>query len=88
MADSPDDRSGIAGYRRTQQRYGAIHNDATPDDTESGDQFHTVGQIPDDSNLQSSTTCGGEPEPLIRTNTGGVDLNDSNAMAGGRAVGG
>jgi len=44
MADSSGDRSGIANYRRTQQRYGAIHNNATRDTTSDG-SFHTTGHV-------------------------------------------
>ena len=39
------DGSGIANYRRTQQRYGTVHTNATRDDTASDGSFHTVGHV-------------------------------------------
>ena len=77
-------------YRETQAASSGVHPDGggaglgLPTDV---DRFSTSGHISADSNLQSTTTTGGPPEPLVQVNTGGIGPDsDSNETAAGRPI--
>ena len=79
----------LAGYRAKQAQYGAVQSGGDGSGFALGEcDFTTTGQVPADSNLQSTTTAGGpQADHRLVVRDGGADDGTSGPNVGGRVVG-